>query len=120
MPALIRAIPKTLLPSSSDYGLNVIDKELMDFMLTHDFDQEKGREYFDFGRPAREIIAALHGLTGQNFQDAELLGMCLSEVPRRQVLQRRIYRRHAQEWQAWWEAKLAAFTLLIPRIKRSI
>ena len=58
----------------------------------------------------REIIAALHGLTGQNFQDAELLGMCLSEVPRRQVLQRRIYRRHGEEWQAWWEANWRDYT----------
>ena len=41
VPALIRAIPKTLLPSSSDYGLIVIDKELMDFMLTHDLRQRK-------------------------------------------------------------------------------
>ena len=88
VPALIRAIPKTLLPSSSDYGLTVIDKELMDFMLTHDLRKEKGREYFDLGRPVREIIGALHSLTGQHFQDAEPLGMCLSEDPRRQVLQR--------------------------------
>ena len=110
VPALIRAIPKTLLPSSSDYGLNVIDKELMDFMLTHDLRKEKGREYFDLGRPSREIIGALHGLTGQNLQDAEVLGMALSEDPRRQVLQRRIYRRHAQQWQAWWEANWRTYT----------
>ena len=29
-------------------------------------DQGKGGEYFDLGRPAREIVGALHGLTGQN------------------------------------------------------
>ncbi len=110
VPALIRAIPKTLLSGSSDYGLNVMDKELMDFMLTHDLRKEKGREYFDLGRPVREIIAALHGLTGQIFQDAELLGMYLREDPRRQVLQRRIYRRHAQQWQAWWEANWRTYT----------
>jgi beta-lactamase regulating signal transducer with metallopeptidase domain len=110
VPALIRAIPKTLLPSSSDYGLTVIDKDLMDFMLTHDLRKEKGREYFDLGRPVREIIGALHGLTGQHFQDAEPLGMCLSEDPRRQVLQRRIYQHDAQQWQAWWEANWRAYT----------
>jgi beta-lactamase regulating signal transducer with metallopeptidase domain len=110
VPALVRAIPKTLLPSSSDYGLTVIDKELMDFMLTHDLRKEKGREYFDLGRPAREIIGALHGLTGQNSQDAEILGMYLSEDPRRQVLQRRIYRHRAQQWQAWWEANWRTYT----------
>jgi hypothetical protein len=110
VPALIRAIPKTLLPSSSDYGLYVIDKELMDFMLTHDLRKEKGREYFDLGRPVREIMGALHDLTRQNFQDAELLGMFLSEAPRRQVLQRRIYRLQAQRWQAWWEANWRTYT----------
>ena len=36
--------------------------------------------------------------------------MHLSEDPRRQVLQRRIYRRQAQRWQAWWEANWRNFT----------
>jgi len=110
VPALIRAIPKTLLPSSSDYGLNVSDKELMDFMQTHDLDQGKRKQYFDLGRPVREIISALHDLTGQNFDDAELFGMSLSEDPRRQVMQRRIYWRQAQRWQTWWEANCRKFT----------
>ena len=103
VPALIRALPKTLLPSSSDYGLIVSDKELMAFMQTHDLDKGKG-EHFGLGRPEREIIGALHGLTKQNFEDAELFSMSLSEDPRRQVLQRRIYVRQAQRWQTWWEA----------------
>ena len=103
VPALIRAIPRTLLPSSSDYGLIVSDKELMAFMQTHDLDQRKG-EHFGLGGPEREIIGALHALTGQNFDDAELFSMSLSEDPRRQVLQRRIYVRQAQRWQTWWEA----------------
>ena len=110
VPALIRAIPKTLLPSSSDYGLIVSDKELTDFMQTHDLDKGKGGTYFDLGRPGREIVGALHGLTGQNFDDAELFSMSLSEDPRRQVLQRRIYGRQAQRWQAWWEANWRTFT----------
>jgi hypothetical protein len=110
VPALIRAIPQTLLPSSSDYGLIVSDKELTDFMQTHDLDQGKGGTYFDLGRPVREIIGALHGLTGQDFDDADLFSMNLSEDPRRQVLQRRIYERQAQRWQAWWEKNSPSFT----------
>jgi beta-lactamase regulating signal transducer with metallopeptidase domain/5-hydroxyisourate hydrolase-like protein (transthyretin family) len=110
VPALIRAIPKTLLPSSSDYGLIVADRDLMDFMQTHDMDRRKGGSHFALGRPEREIISALHRLTGHNLADAELLGMSLSEDPRRQVLQRRIYRQHAQRWQAWWEANWRRFT----------
>ncbi|HKI17152.1 MAG TPA: M56 family metallopeptidase, partial [Isosphaeraceae bacterium] len=110
VPALIRALPKTLLPSSSDYGLDVGDKELMRFMQAHDLDQGTGGEYFYFGRPVREIVGALRALTGQNLDDADPSGMSLSEDPRRQVLQRRIHRRHAQQWQAWWEAKWRNFT----------
>src|SRR5262249_6622451 len=62
------------------------------------------------GRPEREIIGALHRLTGQDFDDGEVLGMSLSEDRRRQVLQRRLYRRQAQRWQAWWEANWRKFT----------
>src|SRR5438876_1921774 len=65
VPALIRALPKTLLPSSSDYGLLVGDKELTLFMQTHDLRKTKGGMYFDLGRPVREIVATLHDLTGQ-------------------------------------------------------
>ena len=50
VPALIRAIPKTLLPSSSDYGLIVGDKELTDFMQTHDLNQRKGRDVLRSGK----------------------------------------------------------------------
>jgi 5-hydroxyisourate hydrolase-like protein (transthyretin family) len=110
VPALIRAIPKTLLPSGSDYGLLVSDKGLTDFMQAHDLDQGKRANYFSLGRPVREIFGALNVLTGHQLDDAELLGMSLSEDPRRQVLQRRIYGRQAQRWQAWWEANAARFT----------
>ena len=50
VPALIRAIPRTLLPGGSDYGLIVIDKELMDFMQTHDLRQRKGRGVLRSGK----------------------------------------------------------------------
>ncbi|MEK6261845.1 MAG: M56 family metallopeptidase [Planctomycetota bacterium] len=110
VPALIRALPKTLLPSSSDYGLIVNDKGLAAFMQMHDLDKGTRGTYFDLGRPVREIVGALHGLTKQNFEDAELFSMSLSEDPRRQVLQRRICVRQAQRWQAWWEKNWRNFT----------
>ena len=103
VPALIRAIPRTLLPASSDYGLIVHDKSLADFMQTYDLKKGKG-EYFDFGRPEREISGALHQLTRQVFPDSGLFGFSRSSDPRRQVLQRRILMRQAKLWQAWWEA----------------
>ena len=110
VPALIRAIPRTLLPGSSDYGLIVEDEELNKFMQTHDLNKGNRGRYFDLGRPVREIFATLHGLTGQDYDDAELFSISLSEDPRRQVPQRRLYTRQAQRWQAWWEANWRKFT----------
>jgi hypothetical protein len=104
-PALIRAIPKTLLPSSSDYGLIVNDEELAKFMQTHDLrGDNRGGTRFDLGRAQREIFGALHKLTKQDFDDSELNGISLSADPRRAVLQRCIFLRQAQRWQTWWEA----------------
>lgn len=104
VPALIRAFPKTLLPASSDYGLIVNDPALAAFMQTHDLSPGAGGgTYFDFGRPEREISAALQKLTGQNLGDTELFGISRSSDPRRQVLQRRLFVRQAQRWQTWWE-----------------
>jgi hypothetical protein len=110
VPALIRALPKTLLPSSSDYGLIVGDKELTEFMQTHDLNRGQGGTYFDLGRPVREVVGTLHSLTRQDFADDELFSMMRSEDPRRQVLQRRIYARQAQRWQAWWEKNWRTLT----------
>ncbi|WP_175517550.1 carboxypeptidase regulatory-like domain-containing protein [Planctomicrobium piriforme] len=109
VPALIRAIPKALLPSSSDYGLIVVDGELTKFMQKHDLDGSGG-QYFGLGRPVREIFGALHSLTGQKFDDIQASCVSLSQDPRRQVLQQRLYARKAQRWQAWWEANWQTFT----------
>jgi len=55
VPALIRALPKTLQPPMSDYGLLVADAELMKFMQQHDLDDKDRDRYFSFGRPVREV-----------------------------------------------------------------
>ncbi len=110
VPALIRALPRTLLPSSSDYGLIVGDEELTAFMQAHDLDGGRGGQYFGLKRPVREIVGALHVLTGQDLEDADLFSISLSEDPRRQVLQRRIYGRQARRWQAWWEENWRTIT----------
>lgn len=104
VPALIRAIPRTLLPSSSDYGLIVEDKELTAFMQQHDLDEGAGGTHFGLGRPERELQGALLKLTRRSAGDVTPFGLSLSEDPRRQVLQRRIFGQRAHEWQTWWEA----------------
>ena len=52
-PALIRAIPKSLVPACSDYGLIVKDAALTKFMQTHGLNSRPGGTYFNFGRPVR-------------------------------------------------------------------
>jgi hypothetical protein len=110
VPALIRAIPRTLLPGSSDYGLVVEDALLAEFMQKHDLRGGRGGPYFDFGRPEREIIGALQKLAGQSFDDSELFGLSRSDDPRRQWYQRRLFTRQARRWQTWWETHGREFT----------
>ena len=110
VPALIRAIPKTLLPASSDYGLIVADSELAEFMQQHDLNAGRGGQYFDLGRPVREIFGALHKLTGQNFEDDQLYGISLSTDPRRATLQNHYFLKHARQWQTWWKAHWKEWT----------
>jgi hypothetical protein len=109
--ALIRAIPRTLLPSSSDYGLLVADGALTKFMQAHDLrGGERGGSYFDFGRPVREITGALHELTKQDLGDSEYFSLYRSSDPRRQALQRRLMAQQARRWQTWWETHAHEFT----------
>ncbi len=66
MPALIRRDPqRTLVDDRGDFGLWVRDPELLAFMQRHDLGPETTGPVFAFGRPYREIAAALHTLTGQ-------------------------------------------------------
>lgn len=110
VPTLIRAIPRTLVPPSSDYGLLVADNELTAFMQKHDLDKGSKGHYFNFGRPVREVFGTLHALTKQDFGDLEVSGIHRSEDPRRQALQRRLFQRQATRWQTWWEANWRTFT----------
>jgi len=111
VPALIRAIPRTLVPASSDYGLIVADIALAQFMQKYDLrDGQRGGQYFDFGRPVREIFGALHKLTRKDLEDSEVFGLHRSADPRRQWYQRRLMTRQAQGWQTWWEAHWREFT----------
>lgn len=110
VPALIRAIPRTLVSNNGDYGLIVEDAELHDFMQTHDLDEGKRSVYFGLHGPTRELCGALHKLTGQNFDDQELYGVFLSDDPRRMALQRQPFIRQAQRWQTWWDAHARELT----------
>jgi hypothetical protein len=112
VPALVRAIPKTLQPPLSDYGLVVDNNELAAFMREHDLDGGQGRgTSFGFGRPVREIFGALQKLTNQDFGDEVLFSVVVSsDDPRAQSMQRRLYFEQAQRWQEWWESHAKELT----------
>src|SRR5204863_6397053 len=77
VPALIRAIPKTLLPPGSDCGMSVKDPDLLKFMQSNDLDgsSEKPaafRDNFSMGRPVREISTALQRITGAHQNETDV------------------------------------------------
>jgi hypothetical protein len=103
VPALIRAIPKTLRPAGSDYGATAEDKELLAFMQRHDLDEFNRDGQFGFGRPVREVCGALAKLTGTEHRESEIYGVFLKGNRRQQELERQLYQRCAERWAKWWE-----------------
>ena len=102
VPALIRAIPKTLRKPGSDMGCRADDAELFAFMQKHDLDEQDRAEHYGFGRPVREICGALQKLTGKKLGEEEIFGVFLQGGPHQQKMQRQLYRRTAEKWAAWW------------------
>ncbi|WP_182868136.1 M56 family metallopeptidase [Rhodopirellula sp. JC639] len=105
VPALIRALPRTLLPGRSDFGLLLEeDEELRRFMQQHDLGKGSGGKTFHYGRAFREVVGGLHKLTNQSFNEMELNWVRLegSKVQRRVAHQQ--FDRVAQKWATWWEA----------------
>jgi len=110
VPTLIRVLPKTLLPSSSDYGLIVEDPDLTAFMQKHSHRGERGAGgHFSFGRAVREMHSALTRLTKRNVNGRELFGMKRSDDPRSLARQEQYFHEAAEEWATWWEANWEQF-----------
>lgn len=109
VPALIRALPKTLVPSRSDYGLPVDGggddhDELLRFITAHDQGDGDDGDMFTYGRAFREVAVTLQKLTDQDFDEMELNWIHRSEAPAQVALQREQFHRVAQRWAEWWEA----------------
>ncbi len=102
VPALIRAIPKTLQPPSSDCGVNVHSQELFEFMAKHDNNPGMD-DHISVGRPINEILPALERLTGHKFPEGKdsLRHVTLGE-PDQQSEQRQLYLDRQKHWQDWW------------------
>ncbi len=102
IPALIRAIPRTLMPAGSDYGLPCDDPDLLKFLQQHANKPDRGGEHFSFGRPFREIFPALTKLTGVKHWEMEVNFVALGGGPRQQYIQRELYQRLGEFWFEWW------------------
>ncbi len=104
VPALIRAIPKTLLRPGSDMGVRVEDKGLEKFAHTHDLDESNEAGMYSFGRPVREIMRTLQKLTGHQLDDDQLFHIFLNGNEQQIAMRQKLFERHAIKWATWWEA----------------
>ncbi|MEX2140548.1 MAG: hypothetical protein WD894_14895, partial [Pirellulales bacterium] len=103
VPALIRAIPKTLLPPGSDMGLRAEEESLAKFMQQYDLDDRDEGMRYGFGRPVREICGALTKLTGQSFGEEQIYSVFAGGNAIQQQLKEQLFRRIAKNWADWWE-----------------
>jgi hypothetical protein len=84
-------------------GLRAADNDLLAFLQQHDLSAQDRDGMYSFGRPVREIGAALEKLTGVDQGEQEIYGVFLSGSSHQQQLQRQLYHRCALRWATWWE-----------------
>jgi hypothetical protein len=103
VPALIRAIPKTLIGIESDMGLSSDDADLLKWAQLHDLDAQHMEGLYSFGRPVREILAALSQLTDQKMDEEGLWHVSFGGTESQSQLKRELFARVATKWADWWE-----------------
>ena len=113
VPALIRAIPRTLLPPGSDCGMSVRDAELLKFMQANDLHDAPGdrmaRRDFDMGRPVREVCGALRKITGTNQNDTSIFSTFLDGGDQQRAMERKAFDEVARRWANWWKDNWSRF-----------
>ena len=113
VPALIRAIPKTLQPPRSDYGLSFSDAELNAFMREHQRYKDDKSQHVSYGRPVNEILDALAKISGHhepaNEQQDPLRHIFLADDEGKQAAQRQLFDDRRDHWQQWWIEHHAEF-----------
>ena len=104
VPALIRAIPKTLRPPGSDCGIGIVNPELHGFMKRHQ--KNKGEDSITVGRPVNEILSALERITNHREPDDQandgLRGFFLGGTTEQQAQKRQLFEKRKEQWQKWW------------------
>lgn len=115
VPALVRAIPRTLRPPGSDCGVSLKDPQLLEFMQQqcstkpgHRYFDDHG--YFDMSRPVREISGAIERLTGSTQGEQELFNTFLVGGRQQRDLQRFLYIQVAHRWADWWRTNWSRFS----------
>ncbi|MCA9170727.1 MAG: carboxypeptidase regulatory-like domain-containing protein, partial [Planctomycetales bacterium] len=101
VPALIRAIPRTLV-STSDFGLMLQNEELVQFMQTHDLDDGERGNRFNLGVPIREVCGAIRKLTGHSLDDDAYYWISETGDSRIDGMRRHHLYLHADQWRRWW------------------
>jgi thiol-disulfide isomerase/thioredoxin len=113
VPALIRALPKTLLPPGSDCGMSVGDAELLKFMQANDLDGSSGsrraRRDFGMGRPVREVCGALRKITGTKQSEGAIFSTFLEGGEQQRAMERKAYYADALCWADWWKTNWNRF-----------
>jgi len=111
VPALIRAIPKTLRSPGSDCGMSVGDPDLLEFMRSNDLDvqQPRMRAVFAMGRPVREICGALAKITGAHVDDGGISFVVLDGGEQQRAAEREAYHAAASRWAGWWKTNCQQF-----------
>jgi peroxiredoxin len=113
VPALIRALPKTLLPPGSDCGMSVPDAELLHFMQANDINDSSGdrfaRRDFGMARPVREIGGALRKIAGTNLNEGAIYLTFLDGGEQQRAMQRKAFYSVAGSWANWWQANWNRF-----------
>ncbi len=102
VPALIRAIPRTLRKPGSDMGLSVNDKQLEEFAHKFDLHEEDTPGEYGFGRPVREILTTLQELTDNDLDDDQLFGIFKQGTAQQQAMKLKLFERHSLKWETWW------------------
>ena len=105
VPALIRAIPRTLQPASSDCGLLIRDDlELAKFMAKHDNEagEGSGNGRFSYGVPMREVMPALEKLAGHEIPRNDIRFVSLEGGPKQRRAKRAMFLKLARRWADWW------------------
>lgn len=110
VPALVRAFPKTLLKPGSDMGLKADDKDLAAWAQKFDIDNDREGTAYGFGRPVREVSAALEKLTSQKMGEEELFHVFLTGLQSQRYMKRLLFYQVAKKWSDWWEAHAGEFT----------